>query len=1195
MRFLAAAWLVAASVFGSIQGALAAEAGGSYDAWLQHRDAIVREPGLLRYYTFESIDKNVVANRAAQGSPLGFRPVKGAAAQPEVIAGRWPAKKALRFDQGALEGDAFSIRQAFTLSAWVRLNGQGVMRGNSGTTNGTIFGSGSGYTDGWRLTINYPQRTLDFSIGRPSPKHSKSMRTLPLAPATWQHLAVTWDGRQMRVYVDGLLAGSGVFDEAYTPAKTWHIGYRGFGVGSVMMDIDEVAVYDRALSAVDIVRQAHFHIPLPAEVAQQIAAAEGLTANKDFAGAAAVWGTLADRKDLAVDYRAVALLEWSRSLVAQKRGAQAAAVVARVVQLPGLAEGHRRNAEMSLLQLLPQAAVASLPAEVYQRLLALEGLTSSERIAISVSLARRWREAGNWAAARQQYEKMLQDATLSPQQQADLRLELGHTCVEAREFAAARREYETVLQANDLPAWYKTNSLFCLAESYQRQGDRASARQRLAKVASVAGAPPHHVWEAQQRTAELDRLDAGQPARDPGQSRGKTPQGPKPGVEFFVAPDGRDENPGTLAQPFATLCRARDAVRGLKRNGPLPAGGVTVWLRGGEYRTNETFALTKEDSGTADAPVVYAAYQGENVRLTGGVRVRGFQPVTDRAILARLPEESRGKVFQVDLRAQGVADLGTFKPGGYASGAGFGTRPILQLYFNGKTMQIARWPNQGFVEVGELLDSASAFDHRGIHGTKAGVFTYCYDRPQRWLGEKDMWLYGYWFHDWADSYEKVASIDVDKRAITLAPPSHRYGFRQRQRYYAINLLAEIDEPGEWYLDRSSGVLYFYPPSDSDQAVVEVSVMESPLVQLNEVSHLRFRGLIWELGRGNGLAIKGGSDCALAGCTVRKFSGDAVMISGQHHAVLGCDCSELGRGAISIQGGDRKTLAPGAHVVENCYFHHLSRIDHTYTPAVLVNGVGARVAHNLISHSNSSAMRVEGNDNLVEFNEVHDVLEESDDQGGVDMFGNPGYRGNIYRYNYWHHIGNGLGCGQAGIRLDDAISGTLIYGNVFYRCSDGNFGGVQIHGGKDNIVDNNVFLDCRSAISFSPWPENRWKEYLDRPEIYKLLHKDVDITKPPYSVRYPELAGLCDHINVNCVWRNLALDCGQFLARDRGIQWSMDNHVIGADLSARPNRERYPLPTNSPLLQRVGLRPIPFDEIGLYQDSLRASWPVQEER
>ena len=143
------------------------------------------------------------------------------------------------------------------------------------------------------------------------------------------------------------------------------------------------------------------------------------------------------------------------------------------------------------------------------------------------------------------------------------------------------------------------------------------------------------------------------------------------------------------------------------------------------------------------------------------------------------------------------------------------------------------------------------------------------------------------------------------------------------------------------------------------------------------------------------------------------------------------------------------------------------------------------------------MRIEGNDHLVEFNQVDHVVQESDDQGGIDMWGNPSYRGVVIRFNRWQDIGGGeIPCGQAGIRFDDAISGILVYGNLFERTSNGHFGGVQIHGGQNNIIDNNVFVGCRYGISFSSWGQKRWEEYLQRSHIQNLLYTDVNIRLPP---------------------------------------------------------------------------------------------------
>ena len=673
-------------------------------------------------------------------------------------------------------------------------------------------------------------------------------------------------------------------------------------------------------------------------------------------------------------------------------------------------------------------------------------------------------------------------------------------------------------------------------------------------------------------------------------SRTQLPKRPTPAVTLFIAADGKDANPGTQQRPFGTLQRAREEIRKLKQHGGLPGGGIAVQVGGGQYKIAGTFTLGAEDSGTETAPIVYRACEGETPTFTGGIRLAEFQPVRDAGNLARLPEESRGKVMHVDLAAYGVKGLKPLTLGGFSSGRGFKTHPMMELFFDGRALQLARWPNDGYVHMADVPLGDGHTIH-GRQGSKTGRFAYEGDRPVRWKDDKDAMLYGYWFFGWADSYEQVASIDTGKREITLKPPYHRYGYRKGQPYYAINLLSEIDAPGEWYIDRRSGVLYLYPPSDPNKAVVELSTVDFPFVEMNDVSYVTFEGFRWELGCADAVRISGGNHCLLAGCTIRRCGGNGVEIDGGRcHGLLSCDVYSMGRGGTVVTGGDRKTLAPGGHFVENCHIYNLSRIDHTYTPAVKMSGVGNRISHNLMHDVRSSAIRLGGNDHRVEFNEVYDVVWESDDQGGADMFGNATYRGNVYRYNYWHHIGIGHGggeeepsCGRAGIRLDDAISGTLVFGNVFYRCSAGQlgFGGVQIHGGKENLVANNIFADCAAAISFSPWGEARWKEFvrnaLDSPEVDKSL----------YLRRYPRLARLADDHDVNMVSHNLVYRCKEFLRRDRGRTRSVDNFIIGEDPGfADAAHGDFRLDDGAV----PGFQPIPFEKIGLYRDALRPKLP-----
>ena len=683
------------------------------------------------------------------------------------------------------------------------------------------------------------------------------------------------------------------------------------------------------------------------------------------------------------------------------------------------------------------------------------------------------------------------------------------------------------------------------------------------------------------RHAETQLAGLDREAEAPAPHRSPRRRFPKPAIEFFVSSRGSDRNPGSRQKPFASLEKARDAVRGIRKRRSLPAGGVSVTIMAGEYPLRETFVLTKEDSGTADSPIVYRASRKGSARFNGGTRLTGFVPVSDPGVLARLPEVARGKVLQCDLKANGVTNCGTLQPRGFARGG----NPAVELFFDGHPLQPARYPNEGFLLTGDIVEEPT--DDSG-----GGFRTDC-DRLSRWAGAPDAWLWGTWFHDWADSTTAIERIDVDARTIKAKHPT-MYGMREGHRFYVFNLLEEIDEPGEWYLDRSTGMLYVYPPSDPETSRVELSVHEGPMVQMTDVSHVVLRGLTFETSRLNGIEMSGGEGCLIAACTLRRLGGTGVIVQGgRSHGVLGCDIAAMGRGGVIIEGGERRTLTPGGHFVENCHIHDFSRIDRTYTPAVRILGCGNRIAHCLFNDSPHHAIRLEGNDHVIEYNEVHSVVYEMDDQAGLDIFYNPTYRGNVARYNYWHHIGSGLDtAGQAGIRLDDAISGVMIYGNVFERCSGGQFGGVQIHGGKENLVANNVFAHCKHAVSFSRWGADRWKEFLASDRVQGFLKDAGDPTAPPLSDRYPTLVHVSENPDINYVWRNVVYRCGNLLERDRGQTDECDNVVTGLNPGfADPESGDYTPAASDAILREVGFRPIPFSEIGLYENPMRASWPV----
>ena len=266
-------------------------------------------------------------------------------------------------------------------------------------------------------------------------------------------------------------------------------------------------------------------------------------------------------------------------------------------------------------------------------------------------------------------------------------------------------------------------------------------------------------------------------------------------------------------------------------------------------------------------------------------------------------------------------------------------------------------------------------------------------------------------------------------------------------------------------------------------------------------------------------------------------------------------------------------------MENCTVADIARLKRTYAPAVHLDGCGNRIAHNRFERIPSSAMRVEGNDHVIELNVIQHVVQESDDQGGLDMFGNPLYRGVVIRWNRWSDITGGTHCGAAGVRLDDMISGVTVQGNVFERCGAVLFGGVQIHGGKENVVDNNLFVDCFAGISFSRWGEQRWREGIARflPQA----------GAAPYAERYPDLARLTDDADINWVTRNVFVRCGTVFLRDGGIQRTALNASMDGTFDERAMTDAAAI-ARDPRLGAILAAPIPLDAIGPYDHPWRTA-------
>ena len=679
------------------------------------------------------------------------------------------------------------------------------------------------------------------------------------------------------------------------------------------------------------------------------------------------------------------------------------------------------------------------------------------------------------------------------------------------------------------------------------------------------------------------------------------------GTVLYVGPDGDDSWSGTRAEPnadgtdgpVATLTRARDVIRGLRAAGPLPAGEVTVIVRGGVYSQPQSLELSAQDSGTPESPVVFRAAPDEEARLMGGqvVPAEALGPVTDVAVNARLDAGARGEVMQADLTALGITQLGEYPPSFYVVPA------APELFFNDQRMSLAGWPNEGWTTIARIIDSGSR-PRDGDMSNRPGVFEYSGDRADRWDVNAGVWLQGFWCYDWREETIKVRSIDRKKRHITLDRPhtySLMHGNPSPRRYRALNLLEELDAPGEYFIDRDEARLYFWPPAELAGAHIVLSTLTDPVLALNRTEHVTVRGFIVEAGLGDGILVTGGKDNRIEACHVRNTRQLGIRVDGgSGHRVEACDIHDTGTGGLFLGGGDRRSLTAAGHEAINNHIWDFSRLRLTYASGLTLAGVGNRGAHNLIHDAPHQGISISGNDHVFEYNVVHHVCTASDDAGALYKGRNPSMRGNVIRYNFWHNIGSPMGHGNAAVYFDDGDGGETVFGNVFFRCGEpgkGGFGTVFSHGGHDIQADNNVFIASKRALGSGPWNDSRWKSYIDAPLWQTRLLEEVDITRPPYATRYPKLAGFMDpqpgQKRVNEAKRNVI-----FMGADVSIgNWQVDAEenwvtdsdpgfvdVANGDFRFRPDAE---------VFERLpGFQPIPFEEMGLFADELRPDPPVE---
>ena len=476
--------------------------------------------------------------------------------------------------------------------------------------------------------------------------------------------------------------------------------------------------------------------------------------------------------------------------------------------------------------------------------------------------------------------------------------------------------------------------------------------------------------------------------------------------------------------PHAALQQVREA----RKAGDFSA--ATIVFPAGTTELTRPLVLE-----SVDANLVFT---GEKATLTGAPRVSVWQP-------------HEGAIVK--------AEIAKILPKGFLP---------KQLLCDGERQILARYPN---VDANDPLYGGWAFVAPfPPAGAPEGHDwnTTLYLKPtdiRKWAHPEDVEIDIFAQYGWWNFVLPVASLDAASGKLTLAKPCS-YDLHPHNRFHLQNALEELDSAGEWFYDRHSGWLYFWPPKPIASCEVRLPVLESFFKVKAGAKSVTIRGLTLTGSQGSAITFDGAEDGLVEKCLITDcgaFNGTGVVVNGGKNVrVARNEIRRTGSNAIGLSGGDRKTLTGPGHVAEDNHLHGFG-VFNKNACGVSAYGVDLTIRHNHIHHGPRMGVQMSGNRIFVEYNHLHHLCLETQDGGAIYTGGRDwiSSRGSVWRHNLIHDI---VGCGQEagglkhpwftfGLYPDDNSGGLDIIGNVVYRVAHTP---IHLHNSRDCRVENNVF-------------------------------------------------------------------------------------------------------------------------------------------
>ncbi len=690
--------------------------------------------------------------------------------------------------------------------------------------------------------------------------------------------------------------------------------------------------------------------------------------------------------------------------------------------------------------------------------------------------------------------------------------------------------------------------------------------------------------------------------------------------EIFVAPNGRDSNPGTKSRPVATLQQARQIARKTKAQTKEP---VTVWVKSGTYYFSEPLVLSLEDSG-----ITYSAASGETVTLSGGRKIIG-----------------QWKSFRDGI-------LMTTVPRGFA---------FTQLFVNGKRQIRARYPNYDPSQPGKSGYIAPAADEEEWPARKLQYDPATFTK-QKWAHPEDAVVHIFAKNYWGNMQWQVRDINWNSHIIKFG----RGGFQLNEtmqgrdataigkasRFFVENVFEELDTEGEWYLDQKNSVLYYKPPAGVDlkTALVEAAVLKQ-LVELRGTEDSPARNITltgfrithtattfledydapslgdWTIHHGGAVFLEGAEDCNIEKCFFDAVGGNGVFLNDYNRRirVYGNKFTEAGESAIALVGSKGRIQGtnhpfPSDNLISNNLIHDCGVFGKQTAGVFVAVGEKTTISHNHIYNMPRAGICLNdgwGGGHIIEYNKVHDTVRETGDHGPFNSWG---------RERYWclqqSHGPVSHGAGEVkedaryttiirnnyfrdqrgwGIDLDDGSSNFHVYHNLCVGVS------IKLREGDYRVVENNIFVNPANVPGFHVGYENNNDRFVRNVIVVnsKSGNPEADVNFNPgegggdiYKVIFPPAKG---RIIKECDYNVFINDAGKFSAsivprgaerwQEGGQKYTLyewqtlgyDQHSVFADpMFVDPQYGDYRVKPESPAL-KLGFKNFDTSKAGLLDD------------